>query len=75
MAIDARTRYQPCRCKFFNEYVWAILTKQKDGSWKTVNCLDKHDACLNLPCTFTSTQGEWPYSAATKQRASTPPAK
>jgi hypothetical protein len=71
MGIEGKTaqrheldvRYQLCRCQFFNEYVWAIRTKQPDGSWKIVNCLDKHEPCFSVPCAFTSDQGEWPFRA------------
>ena len=57
----AECRYEPKFCKFLARHVWAILTLQADGTWRTVNCLDKDEACFNLECAFTTDHGEWPY--------------
>ena len=54
-------RYQPKYCAFLRKVVWAIVTRQADGSWRIVNCLDKDEACFSLDCAFTTDQGEWPY--------------
>ena len=53
--------YQPRYCAFLRKVVWAIATKQSDGSWRIVNCLDKDEPCFSLDCAFTTDQGEWPY--------------
>ena len=58
-------RYQPRHCALLGKVVWAILTKQEDGGWRIVNCLDKDAACFGLNCAFTTDQGEWPYRAPT----------
>ena len=57
-------RYQPKFCAFLRRTVWAIVTKQSDGSWRIVNCLDKDESCFHLDCAFTTDQGEWPYKAS-----------
>lgn len=54
-------KYQPIRCALLNKQVWAILTKQPNGSWRIVNCLDKDEACFGLNCAFTTDDGDWPY--------------
>jgi hypothetical protein len=54
-------RYHPVHCRLLNQPVWAIMTKQPDGSWRIVNCLDKAEGCFRLPCAFTTDAGEWPY--------------
>lgn len=54
-------RYEPKYCAFLRQVVWAILTKQADGTWRIVNCLDKDESCFSLNCAFTTDQGEWPY--------------
>lgn len=56
-------RYEPQRCSFFCKHVWAIRTRQGDGSWKIVNCLDKDESCFGVDCAFTTSCGEWPYPA------------
>ena len=54
-------KYLPRDCPFFKEEVWAIVTKQADGTWRTVNCLDKHQPCFEHNCAFTVDGGEWPF--------------
>jgi hypothetical protein len=54
-------RYQPRYCTFVCDHVWAIRTKQPDGAWKPVNCLDKDEACAKFRCAFTTPLGEWPF--------------
>jgi len=54
-------RYYPTICTLMGKEVWAILTKQADGSWRIVNCLDKDETCFHRECTFTTDQGAWPY--------------
>ncbi len=54
-------KYLPQRCRFLRKEVWAILTSQVDGSWKIVNCLDKHQSCFEHSCAFTTDGGEWPF--------------
>ena len=54
-------KYLPQCCPFLKKEVWAILTQQKDGSLKIVNCLDKEHSCFQQPCAFTSDGGEWPF--------------
>lgn len=54
-------RYQPKHCALLRKVVWAIMTRQPDGSWRIVNCLDKDEGCFNLDCAFTTDHGEWPY--------------
>ena len=65
-ADDTRTerRYQPRRCVFLNQQVWAILTRQPDGTWRVVNCLEKDETCFHLACAFTTDAGEWPYQVS-----------
>ena len=58
-------KYLPKLCPFFKKEVWAILTKQADGSWKIVNCLDKHEPCFKHDCAFTVDGGEWPFDNVT----------
>ena len=64
MAEDVKTefRYQPKFCTLLRKHVWAIMTKQADGSWRVVNCLDKDEGCFSLECAFTTDHGEWPYT-------------
>ena len=64
MAEEGKTdvRYQPTFCTLLRKHVWAIMTKQADGSWRAVNCLDKDEDCFSLECAFTSDHGEWPYA-------------
>lgn len=54
-------KYFARHCPFFKKEVWAIVTKQADGGWKIVNCLDKHDPCFTHNCAFTRDGGEWPF--------------
>lgn len=54
-------QYRSCHCVLLGREVWAILTKQADGSWRIVNCLDKDKACFDLGCAFTMDGGEWPF--------------
>jgi len=58
---DVEFRYQPRYCTLLGKYVWAIRTRQADGTWRTVNCLDKDAPCFSLECGFTSEQGAWPF--------------
>ena len=58
--------YQPVRCVILKKTVWAIRTRQSDGSWRIVNCLDKDEDCFKLPCVFTIDAGEWPYPVSAK---------
>ena len=60
-------RYQPRYCTLLGKYVWAICTRQADGTWRTVNCLDKEESCFQLECAFTTDNGEWPYKAASPE--------
>lgn len=55
-------RYEPRYCTFFGKHVWAIRTRQSDGSWRVVNCLDKDEACFRIDCVFTTSGGMWPYA-------------
>lgn len=61
---DVEFRYQPRYCALSGKCVWAIRTRQADGRWRTVNCLDKDDGCFQLECAFTTDHGEWPYTPA-----------
>ena len=54
-------KYGPFRCRFRNKEAWAILTKQVDGAWLAVNCLDKDRACEPHPCAFIVERGRWPF--------------
>ncbi|GEM_PF-2686533 len=54
-------RYQPVFCALLHKQVWAIVTRQSDGSWRIVNCLDKDTPCFSLECAFTTDHGEWPF--------------
>jgi hypothetical protein len=62
-------RYKPTQCRLRSRQVWAIRTRQDDGSWMIVNCLDKEHACARLGCAFTTPRGEWPYPAAKQDAA------
>ena len=57
-------RYEPKYCAFLKQHVWAIRTKQADGAWRIVNCLDKDEPCFGLECAFTTDHGEWPYASS-----------
>jgi len=61
MSAPVEFRYQPRYCVFLRKRVWAILTQQADGSWRTVNCLDKEESCYSQECAFTTDAGSWPY--------------
>ena len=61
-------RYQPKHCALLGKTVWAIMTRQPDGSWRIVNCLDKDEACFSLSCAFTTDAGEWPYKTVPAER-------
>jgi hypothetical protein len=58
-------RYEPRRCEFFRKHVWAIRTRQANGTWRIVNCLDKEHACSGVDCCFAAATGggAWPYPA------------
>ncbi|GEM_PF-2939735 len=56
-------KYVPCQCCLLNQEVWAIASKQRDGTWKVVNCLDKDEPCFHRPCAFTTDGGQWPFAA------------
>jgi hypothetical protein len=58
-------KYLPKFCPFFKKEVWAILTKQADGTWRVVNCLDKHEPCFKHNCAFAIDGGEWPFDNVT----------
>lgn len=70
----ADLKYLPLRCPFLKKEVWAILTKEQDGGWRIVNCLDKDRVCFEQDCAFTNDGGRWPFeimdmhSANGKQR-------
>lgn len=61
---EAQYRFQPTSCALVRQNVWAIMTKQADGSWKIVNCLDKNESCFRRDCAFTMDNGQWPYPAS-----------
>ncbi len=61
-------KYVARRCRLLHREVLAILTKQKDGSWRIVNCLDKDKGCFERPCAFTTDGGEWPFDYVAGQR-------
>ena len=65
-------KYPPRHCPFLNKEVWAILTKQADGSWKIVNCLDKDKDCFQQNCAFTTDGGEWPFDEVRVQNEEIP---
>jgi hypothetical protein len=65
-------RYAPRHCSFFRKYVWAIRTKQPDGSWRIVNCLDKDEGCFSVECAFTTSCGIWPYAAEGREASPSP---
>ena len=54
-------KYLPSYCPFLKREVWAIMTRQADGAWKIVNCLDKERMCFEENCIFT-TGKIWPFS-------------
>ena len=54
-------KYLSQHCPFFKKEVWAILVQQADGTWRIVNCLDKHEPCFKHDCVFTVDGGEWPF--------------
>ena len=56
-----KVKYRPRHCPFLNREVWAILTKQPDGNWRIVNCLDKDKGCYQHDCAFTRDGGQWPF--------------
>lgn len=60
----ADRRYRPVVCTLLGKEVWAIRTKQPDGSWRIVNCLDKDEGCFGVDCVFTTSGGQWPYPCA-----------
>ena len=55
-------KYLVRRCPFVKREVWAILTKQSEGTWRVVNCLDKDKDCFQHDCAFTTDGGEWPFN-------------
>ncbi len=57
-------KYLTRHCPFVKQEVWAILTKQSDGTWEIVNCLDKDKICFQCDCAFTVDGGEWPFADA-----------
>lgn len=54
-------RYQTRTCQLMRRVVWAIRTRQGNGRWRIVNCLDKTPACAERACAFTCEQGTWPF--------------
>jgi hypothetical protein len=64
---EVEFRYQPRYCTLLGKYVWAIRTRQPDGTWRVVNCLDKDEACFHLDCAFTTDHGQWPYKAVSPE--------
>lgn len=60
-AEHPEVKYLPQLCPFVNREVWAILTRQSDGRWKIVNCLDKDRRCYQHACAFTTDGGGWPF--------------
>ena len=63
-------RYLSQRCPFLSKEVWAILARRADGSWKIVNCLDKHEPCFEHDCAFTVDGGQWPFEIGPADRPS-----
>ncbi len=61
MSERLEVKYLPRHCPFVNREVWAILTKQSDGTWRIVNCLDKDQECFQHECAFTTDGGIWPF--------------
>lgn len=59
-------RYETKYCRFLRQDVWAILAQQPDGTWRVVNCLDKHARCFETDCVLTSDtdEGRWPFEVA-----------
>ena len=55
-------QYYPSECTIIRKPVWAVVTRQPDGAWRIVNCLDKDEPCFQCECVFTTDQGEWPYA-------------
>ena len=68
MSERPEMKYVPRHCPFLNEEVWAILTKQADGNWKVVNCLDKDERCFEHSCAFTTDGGTWPFDEVRMQQ-------
>lgn len=60
-----RPKYVPRHCPFLNREVWAIVTKQAGGTWRIVNCLDKHQPCTVYHCAFAVDSGTWPFADVT----------
>jgi hypothetical protein len=56
-------KYLPRPCPFLKKEVWAILTKQAGGTWRLVNCLDKHEPCFEQDCAFTVDGGQQPFGS------------
>ena len=54
-------RYVPRICTFLGKEVWAIMTRQADGEWRIVNCLDKDEGCFSQECLYTCSGGSWPF--------------
>lgn len=57
-------KYLPRYCMLLKRDVWAILTKQSDGTWRIVNCLDKDKRCFDEECAFSVDGGQWPFTEA-----------
>lgn len=53
--------YEPQRCAFLRQHVWAICVRQPDGLWDRVNCLDKDAACFGTACVFAG-GANWPFA-------------
>ena len=64
MADRLDVKYLPCQCPFLHREVWAIMSRQPDGSWRIVNCLDKDKGCFEENCAFSTDGGEWPFREA-----------
>ena len=65
-------KYLPYFCGFVGRDVWAIATRQADGGWRVVNCLDKDKDCFHIACVFTTDGGEWPFERARAAAAAAP---
>lgn len=63
-ASTERFRYERAYCQLRQQQVWAICTRQPDGTWRTANCLDKDQPCFDSPCAFTTDHGTWPFAPA-----------
>ena len=72
MSERPEVKYLPRHCPFLNKEVWAILTKQADGGWTIVNCLDKDKDCFQHNCAFTTDGGAWPFDEVRVQNKETP---